>query len=236
MSIVIRKFNDAETLGDALRSLRLSVPRTLSEMVKATKIQKKVLDAFEQNDFDRLPPSSYARRFLKTYVRALGGDENYFLQRYDEERGDSDVIRVEGLLPQRVRNVWKLTGMSAAKAAGFALASLAVAGYLGVEVRNVTAPPRLDVTFPADGYVTQDAVIHLRGTADPKASVEVNGAEVFTHPDGSFDADVALQRGLNVVTVEGAKRYSRPAETHRRIVLEETTQNALGNPPKLNAN
>ncbi len=236
MPIVIRKFNHTETIGDALRSLRFSIPRTLSEMAAATRIQKTILDAFERNAFDRLPAPSYARRFLRTYVRALGGDEAYFLQRFDEENGCCDLTHVARLPPRRTGRLWRWTGLTAAKAIGVALASVSIIGYLGWEVRNITAPPRLGVDFPVDGYVTHDAMIRLRGQADPKATVKVNGTEVLTRQDGTFEADVALQRGLNVVTVEGAKRYSLPAETYRRIILEETTQNALGSLPSLTAN
>lgn len=236
MPIVIRKFNHSETLGDALRTLRLSIPRTLSEMAAATKIQKATLDAFEKNAFSKLPPPSYAQRFLKTYVQALGGEEAYFLQRFDEERGSCDLTHVARLPPQRARPGWRMTGMSAAKAGGVLVASLAIVCYLGWQVRNITAPPKLAVFFPADGYITHDAVVHVRGSADPKATVMVNGTEVLTRQDGTFETDVALQRGLNVVTVEGAKRYSRMAEAHRRIILEEATQNALGAFPPLKAN
>ena len=39
--------------------------------------------------------------------------------------------------------------------------------------------------------------------------------------DGTFATNVMLERGLNVITVEGAKRYSNTASVYRRVVLDQ---------------
>lgn len=231
MPIAIRKFNDTQTLGDALRTLRLSIPRTLSEMAAVTRIQKSLLDAFERNDFQQLPPPSYARRFLSTYVKAMGAEETYYLQRFDEERGSCDITHLSRLPPERARPGLRFTAAGIAKTAGALACALSIVVYLGFQVRNITAPPRLSIEAPFDGYISHEAVVKLSGTADPKATIKVNGMDVLTRPDGRFETDVALERGLNVITVEGAKRYSRVAETYRRIILEQGAGQAAINRP-----
>jgi len=234
MAITIRKFNDTQTIGDALKALRLAIPRTLSEMAAATKIRRGILDAFEKNQYDQLPASCYARSFLKTYVRALGGDEAYFLQRFDEERGTCDLPAASRLPLRRATTGWRLTPIAAARAVGIAAAALTIVGYLGVQVRAATAPPTIAVNDPTDGYITDHAIVGIRGTADPKATVTVNGDPVLLRADGTFETDVALERGLNVITVEGAKRYSRPAAVHRRIILVQDRHAATNPAPGTN--
>lgn len=237
MPIVIRKFNETQTMGDALKGLRLAIPRTLSEMAAYTKMQKPMLEAFERNAFDRLPQPTYARQFLKTYVKALGGDEGYFLQRFEEERGTCDFMRGARLPPQRARAGSRLSLASVSRIAGLAAGALIAVGYLGFQVRAITAAPKLTLESPLDGYVSQSAIVHLSGEADPKATVQVNGTEVLAHPDGRFETDVALERGMNVIRIESAKRYSRTATVYRRIVLEQTARAAaLGTIPASSEN
>ncbi len=237
MAIVIRKFNETQTLGDALKALRLAIPRTLSEMAAYTRIQKPLLDAFERNAFDRLPQPTYARQFLKTYVKALGGDAAYFLQRFEEERGTCDFMQAARLPPQRARAGSRLSLASVSRITGLAAGALIAVGYLGFQLRAITTAPKLAIESPTDGFVSQSAIVHLHGLADPKATVQVNGAEVLAHPDGSFETDVALERGLNVIRIESAKRYSRTATVYRRIILEQTARSAaLGTLPPPSAN
>ena len=45
--------------------------------------------------------------------------------------------------------------------------------------------------------------------------------KVLPAKDGSFDTEVILERGLNVITIEGSKRYSRTTTVHRRVILEK---------------
>lgn len=237
MPIVIRKFNETQTMGDALKALRLAIPRTLSEMAAYTRIQKPMLEAFEQNAFDRLPQPTYARQFLKTYVKALGGDDSYFLQRFEEERGTCDFMKGARLPPQRARAGSRMSLASVSRIIGLAAGSIIAVGYLGFQVRAITAAPKLTLESPADGYVSQNAIVHVRGEADPKATVHVNGAEVLARPDGTFETDVALERGMNIIRIESAKRYSRTATVYRRIVLEQTVRSAaLGTLPLPTAN
>ncbi len=227
MPITIRKFNEGETLGDALKAVRLAIPRTLSEMAAVTRVQKSLLDAFEKNDRSRLPDPCYARQFLKTYVKALGGDEAYFLQRFEEDYGSCDVA-LEARLPiQRVRTGSRVTPAALLRNISLAAGALAVVAYLGLQVRAITAPPPITLADPTDGTVTQDAIVHVRGTTDAKADVKINGNGILLRQDGTFEADVALERGLNVITVESAKRYSRPATLERRIILQQDQKAAL---------
>ncbi|NBS41375.1 hypothetical protein EBS80_01830, partial [bacterium] len=66
MPFVIRKLNDAKTLGEELRALRKATGLTLSEMEERTKVRKVFIDAFECDRNDDLPETLYARNYLRT--------------------------------------------------------------------------------------------------------------------------------------------------------------------------
>lgn len=59
----------------------------------------------------------------------------------------------------------------------------------------------LDITGPADGYVTDGAYITLTGATDLDASVAVNGVPVSLNQHGIFETEVALEQGGNLIEV-----------------------------------
>lgn len=221
MTFVIRKLNDDQTLGPRLQEMRREANVTLNEMAARTKIRRAYLEAFEQGRYDALPEPLYARQFLRTYVTALGGDPEYFLKRFEEERGTCDFTAASRLPRQRARSTAFFSPARVVKIAVFVLVSLAVVGYLGMQVRAITAPPKLEVLAPTDGLVTAQAMIVVSGLTSDEATVRVNGIEVLLNEDGTFETEVALERGVNVIIIEGNKRYSRPTTIYRRVILEQ---------------
>ena len=221
MAFVIRKLeNGGDTIGAKLYATRKMAGWTLSEMAGKTKVQKSVLEAFEKDRYDKLPAPIYARQYLKTYAKALGVDPEYYLRRFDDERGTCDFIGNARLPIERPRASQFFVQGNLLKVGGFAAVLLMVAGYLGFQIREIVAPPKLAVTAPADGFTTDEASVRITGMAEKDAKVTVNGEPILTKSDGSFDTEVMLERGLNLITVEGAKRYSKTAVAYRRVILE----------------
>jgi transcriptional regulator with XRE-family HTH domain len=227
MTFVIRKLQEDQNLGKQLRALRHLSNFTLAEMEAKTKIQKSHLEAFENNAFNNLPEPLYVRNFLKTYVRALGGDENYFLERFEKERGTCDFVDSARLPRKRTRAIQFLVASRYITFSILGIFALALVGYLGMQLRAIAAPPEILVTAPIDGYLSDEALINVSGMADGATHIEVNGEEVLLNGDGSFEVDVALERGLNVIEVEGTKRYSRSATIYRRVMLEQHNKTVL---------
>ena len=65
-----------KTVGEILKQTRLQKKITLEEIEKATRIRKKFLIAFEENQLDKLPTFTFSRGFLKNYSEFLGLNEN----------------------------------------------------------------------------------------------------------------------------------------------------------------
>lgn len=221
MAFVIRKFDYAESLGAKLNAVRASAGWTLREMTHKTKIRKAVLKAFESGDYAKLPDPIYARNFLKMYVRALGGDIEYFLEQFESECGTCDFTKNARLPRARAHALQFLVASRFVKVFVLGLVGLGIVGYLGFQVRAIVSPPELLVYEPGDGILTDQALITVMGQAQEGARVQVNGIDVLLSKDGTFQTDVALERGLNVIAIESQKRYSRPAIQYRRVVLQQ---------------
>ena len=221
MAFVIRKFDYSESLGKKLKAIRAAAGWTLSEIAVKTKIRKSFLQAFETGEFALLPDPVYARNYLKVYVRALGGDIQYFLQQFEVECGTCDFTKNARLPRRRARALQFLVASRFIKVCSLGLVGLAIVGYLGLQIRAIVSPPELLVFSPMDGVKTDEALITVTGQAQEGARVRVNGEDVLLSQDGAFQVHVALERGLNVIAIQSQKRYSKSTTEYRRVVLGE---------------
>ena len=66
------------SVGDTLRLERLRKQLSLEQISRETKISARLLEAIEQDRFDRLPGGVFAKSFVRQYARFLGLDEQDF--------------------------------------------------------------------------------------------------------------------------------------------------------------
>lgn len=220
MAFVIRQFHNDQTLGEKLHTLRKAARLTLSELSAMTKIQKTYLKAFEENAYHKLPDPIYARNYLKTLAKTLGGEEAYYLDQFEQERGTCDVVNKHQVPRQRTRATSLFVTSRFAHLCLFLLLIGCLVTYIGVEVKTIITPPHLSISSPADGFLTPEATVIVKGKTDKGASIKINGQIVLLAQDGSFEKEIALERGVNVLQIEGAKRYSHLATIYRRIIFD----------------
>lgn len=227
MAFAVRHFNHTEPIGEKLRTMRRNLNVSLDMMVEKTKIQRQYLEAFEQGAYQRLPEPIYAKNFLRTYVRALGGDVSYFLERFEAERGTCDLVDPMRLPRQKVRARSFFAAHRLFKAGAALLLFVALASYVGYQVRSLLEPPEIVVFEPSDEFATEEAIVAVRGKTEDEAEIFVNGTKVLPGSDGTFATEVTLERGVNVITIEGATRHSQKTTIYRRVVLEQTEPSLL---------
>ena len=228
MVFVMRKLDDIpETLGDKLRALRRTQAVSLPMLEEKTRIQKRYLEALERGRYDELPEPLYTRNFLRAYARALGADEEYFLELYEEEVGQMDLLGPHRLPRMRVRKGRFLVFSRFTAAIGVLLPALAIVAYLLWQASSLIRPPEVVIVNPADGSAVQTALLPVQGyVTDDDVTVEVNGETVIIDESLHFETKVDLTRGLNVVTVQAKRRYSREAVVYRRVVFDPATPTA----------
>ncbi|MBI5369947.1 helix-turn-helix domain-containing protein [Candidatus Uhrbacteria bacterium] len=227
MSFTIRQFDHHERLCDKLKALRKAANFTVGEMQEKTKIHKGLIRLLEAGAWDKLPDPIYTRNFLKGYLHALGTQDTYYLNLFEEERGTCDFVKQARLPRQRARAHRFLVASRFLKTAALVLGALSIVTYLGFQVRSIVRPPVLVIAEPSDGIVTHDATIQVTGEVEKDSQVKINGSDVLLTTSGDFDVEVALERGLNVIKIESVKRYSRPSIVYRRVVLEQDGQVSL---------
>ena len=99
--LVRKKGENLDTIGEILKEARLQRGLTIGDLQKITKIQRRYLEAIEQNDLDAMPSDYYARTFIRQYAEAVGLNPRPLLRRLDgppseETHSLTPVIPVKG--------------------------------------------------------------------------------------------------------------------------------------------
>jgi len=223
MSFVVRPLEERETLGTKLNQMRRRLAVSLDMAAESTRIQRRYIEALEKNNHSELPEPLYTRNYIKTYVKFLGGDVGYFLKRYEEERGTCDVLVNPMRLPrQKVGWTKLLAAHRLLKIAAVSVLCLAIATYIAIQIQSIITPPEITVFEPNDGIAVAEARVAVSGQIDKRTEVWVNDIKVLPDQSGNFSTLVDLERGLNVITIEGAKRYSKRATLYRTVVFESS--------------
>jgi cytoskeletal protein RodZ len=77
-------YSNSDSLGQALASERKKKNIPLEKVSKATNISLKSLKAMENEEFHRIPGEFYLKNYIKSYLKAIGCDEEAFFKTHNE--------------------------------------------------------------------------------------------------------------------------------------------------------
>lgn len=159
-----------ETIGEKLRQARLNKKISLDELQQITKIQKRYLEAIDNDDFDQLPGKFYVRAFIRQYAEAVGEDGDHLVDVFDGKSKLSAGMIVERPEPETVNGSRKAMHQEESHPSKFwtslpvillglvALAIIVVVGYMTWQDRQ--ADPIIGgsaSSVTVDGSVEQTA-------------------------------------------------------------------------------
>lgn len=211
-----------ESVGEILQAGRRQKNISLETAAAATKINVKYLQALENGDYQNLPSGVYARNFLREYCFFLGIDSQPILAAFE---GEINLTKVEAggreiFSRQRPRWYYFLSLPKIWRNTILGIVIFGALGFLGWRIQQIIAPPAVIVIFPPENYVTAENKVTFSGKTEQETRVTVNGSEVLSDAAGNFSEEVNLTAGLNVITVQAKKRYSREAEVVRQVLVK----------------
>jgi cytoskeleton protein RodZ len=115
--------------GERLKHERELREVSPNEIVVATRISLRFLEALENEDWDKLPGGVFNRGFVRAIARFLGLDEEKLLAEYDVARGDQapEFVSPENRIPKASK--WLVVGL--VLGALVVIAALVAAGIYG---------------------------------------------------------------------------------------------------------
>jgi flagellar hook assembly protein FlgD len=72
---------------------------------------------------------------------------------------------------------------------------------LARQITLVTTPPEVDISAPVDDEWTNQALATVNGQAPPGSTLEINDRQVGVNADGSFQYEMLLEEGDNLIRV-----------------------------------
>lgn len=205
------------TVGQILIQARNHKKLTLEQVEKATKIRLKFLAALEKDEFDKLPPGTFTKGFIKNYASYLGlpAEETlaFYRRQVNEEKTPIPSQKMENKLPF----FSKLTFTTLVTIILIALFFL----YLTISYLRYAGSPTLTVNAPNNNLVVASEKVEIKGKTDPDAKLSINNQVVAMAEDGSFSQTVTLLPGLNTITITATNRFQRQTTVTRNLRLEK---------------
>ena len=90
--------------------------------------------------------------------------------------------------------------------------------YFFILLGKLLIPPSIKIFFPKNNVITKDSVILVKGKADLKAIVLVNGERINQNSDGIFEKYINLKPGVNLIKITAQKKYFSKINIQRKII------------------
>lgn len=206
--------------GQRLHDERKKKGLTLDQVADATKIREEFLAAIEKGEYEKLPSSSYAKGFVRSYTRFLELPEREILALFRREfAGEEDYdVLPEGLSGKkevpirkfRIRQV-VLLGI---------LIFILLISYIFFQYRYAFINPPLSIDSPKEMANFSSSAVTVSGKTDPAATLYIEDMVVPVNDDGSFKKEVVEFPGKTTITVKAVNRFGRQTTLERHIVVK----------------
>lgn len=209
-----------KSVGEILKAKRLEMGLSLDDVQKQTRIGTRFLEAIERNDFKCISCGTTAKGFIRNYALFLGLPPDYFLAifRRDYVENPTGTVLPRSMLQSAVgqRSWWTPRTTIIALVV---LLVLIFGLYLGRQFYSLNTGPNLSLESPLDGQTFVGKVL-ISGNTDSDATVKVQGILITVGENGSFNEEMVLPRGDNIVTVESTNRQNKTRLVKVRIKVE----------------
>lgn len=208
------------TVGELLRRARIGKKLTLEGAEKSTRIRLKFLEALEDNAFEKLPPGTFARGFVKNYAKFLGISPDEALAFYRRQVLEERAKVIPDSAVERFGNRFHLTpqfftGIS------IGILLLLFFSYLLYSYFRFAGSPSLTVNQPANNSIVSEEQIEVAGKSDPDSTLTINDQPVSIDNEGNFKIMVPMEAGLNTLTVVATNKFNRKSTVIRNVRLEK---------------
>ncbi len=215
-----KPFNQQTSIGQILKNARYRTGLSLKIVARHVNVNKKYLEALEKEDWEKLPGEVYAKSFLKKYADFLNlpakeinkinfAEIPCFKHKEPTEDFIKKTKRADFIsLPKVTRLIF------------LAFIILLLFVYLVWQINQILRPPKIIIFQPTIDLTTNQSTIILSGQTEPEVKLRLNNQDIFTDENNHFTQTINLQPGLNVIKIEGWKKYSKKQVVERKIIYE----------------
>jgi hypothetical protein len=211
MSAFLRQIN-SNPLGDELRERRLDRGINLKKASRDLGIAVKHLESLENWRVKEFSDRNFFNKVLDVYTNYLGLTHK-----------EVNILKSKIVLPQVTKKQFFLSFSIYGLLVKFFFFAVFVAlvAFLVYNFSLIFASPELKIITPLDGTITYQRRLIVSGVSALEADVFINNKAVLLQQDGSFEAEIDLQSGLNLINVSAQKKYGRTKMIELRILFRD---------------
>lgn len=113
------------------------------------------------------------------------------------------------------------------KKISLSILGLIVVVFVGTKIYPIIHGPQLTIHGLETVSHSTDPLVALSGTAHFTKDLIINGTPLPTGPDGTFNDYLVLNRGYNLITMEGRDRFGNTTVKNYTLVLTENTPQTI---------
>jgi len=218
MAFKVKKIKNHNNLGKKLQEARYKTGLSLKMVARHININKTYLEALENGDWHKLPGEIYAKSFLKRYCQFLKLDPEKIKIDFNKTRF---LKRESDYNFRKKTNKWSFLILPRVlKTSLLILITLFILLYLVWQINQIISPPEITLLYPTADLATRKSTLIITGQTEKEVKIKINNEEVILNKDNTFKQTINLQPGLNVIKIEGKKKYSKKKMIERKVVYE----------------
>ncbi|OGD85592.1 hypothetical protein A2164_02430 [Candidatus Curtissbacteria bacterium RBG_13_35_7] len=202
--------------GETFSSKRKSSGISIKKASKKLLIKEEHLKALENEDWQKLPETTFVKGYITSYAQFLNLDpgkmQALFRREYDEKKYSKkqESIKIQKsffITPKRIRNLIIICAI------------LSFVSYIALQYSSVLQAPDLQIINPPDDITVSIQAVQISGKTEKETTVSIDGQFIPINEEGSFTYQYTLKEGKNVIEIIAAKRLSPKSKTTRTIRL-----------------
>lgn len=201
-----------------LQEARITKGLTPQDVERVIKIREKYIVAIEADNFSSLPSPSYAKGFVRNYAEFLGLPTDAMMAFFRRQMTD---VSKASLLPRGVSESLGASRihLTPGRFVAFLVSVLLIIFflYLGNQYFRIGKAPPLIVSSPTNQEIVSSSRVVVEGQSDRDATVMINGISTIVRDDGRFYEQVAVEPGVNKITVTATSRFGKTTIVAREV-------------------
>lgn len=207
-----------KSAGEILKTTRLKKGLTLKDVSNKTKIGISFLQAIEDRDYKKLPSTTYAKGFVRSYAQSLDLDIEHIMAFFRREY--QEVMPEIKIPPQPIDT--PIVAVTPGKVITF-FVSITILIFLGIlfwQYKSFAGAPVLLISSPQDKITIDRSFVSVIGRTDEQSKVFVNGEEVKVSSEGIFEETVNLNKGLNTIRIVARNKVGKESVVERVVEVK----------------
>lgn len=213
--------NKSETLGERLKKRRKELGFNLQDISRHIQISIDLLQAIEEDKYEKFSAKVYALGSLKRLLRELAlSERDEWLKELDNEWEVRMFRKNKAILPlpENKQGGTYFTPIQLWTGLGIVFFIILLI-FLSLRLGYFISAPELVLEEPGEQGVFENQLVRIRGRTEKESQLTVNGRSIKIDGQGGFSEDIEVGTGLHTLEFIVQNRFGKENKEVRHILM-----------------